>query len=395
MKESILPNSLRAAALSLSAALTAGLQAGEISSKAVSLSPTVEATTWGGPILGGGVKSNGDFTEGSLFLVQPLLNTIDGGSTVGGDVLFVEPYLTWGNGGEFGASLGLGYRHLFSSQTHEEAVKTKVAGFLTEGFFVGANTFLDFANTRNDSDFWQLGVGLEAGTRYLEVRANYYLPLSDESILDRRVSSTSNVRTTTSQSTGTVRRTTTGTTTRTTTELLEETKTTRTTTRTTTELFEETMEGFDIEAALLVPYVDRYLDVKLIGGFYDFQGDRSRASDFAGWRLGVEARPLASMVVFAHWYDRDNFYQDNWIAGVRFEIPLGANRKEGFTTRRRHLAERMFEPVRRQNSSITTSGTVEEVVSVDTTTSSTTQTRSVATLVTQISQGGSEEKPLQ
>lgn len=378
MKKSILPNSLRAAALSLSVALTPGLQAGEISSKAVSLSPTVEATTWGGPILGGGVKSNGDFTEGSLFLVQPLLNTIDGGSTVGGDVLFVEPYLTWGNGGEFGASLGLGYRHLFSAQTHEEAATTKVAGFLTEGFFVGANTFLDFANTRNDSDFWQLGLGLEAGTRYLEVRANYYVPLSDESILDRRVSSTSNVRTT-RQSTGTVRRTT----------------TTRTTTRTTTELFEETMEGFDIEAALLVPYVDRYLDMKLIGGFYDFQGDRSRASDFAGWRLGVEARPLASMVVFAHWYDRDNFYQDNWIAGVRFEIPLGANRKEGFTTRRRHLAERMFEPVRRQNSSITTSGTVEEVVSVDTSISSTTQTRSIAPTVTQPSQGVIEEKPLQ
>lgn len=72
MKNSHLPNTLRAAALSLSAALTAGLQAGEISSKAVSLSPTVEATTWGGPILGGGVKSNGDFTEGSLFWVQPL-----------------------------------------------------------------------------------------------------------------------------------------------------------------------------------------------------------------------------------------------------------------------------------------------------------------------------------
>jgi len=376
MKNSHLPHTLRAAALSLSAALTSGLQAGEISSKAVNLSPTVEATTWGGPILGGGVKSNGDFTEGSLFLVQPLLNTIDGGSTVGGDVLFVEPYLTWGNGGEFGASLGLGYRHLFSSQTHEEAVKTKVAGFLTEGFFVGANTFLDFANTRNDSDFWQLGVGLEAGTRYLEVRANYYVPLSNESILDRRVSSTSNVRTT-HQSTGTVRRTT----------------TTRTTTRTTTELFEETMEGFDIEAALLVPYVDRYLDMKLIGGFYDFQGDRSRASDFAGWRLGVEARPLASIVVFAHWYDRDNFYQDNWIAGVRFEIPLGANRKEGFTTRRRHLAERMFEPVRRQNSSITTSGTVEEVVSVDTTTSSTTQTRSIAPPVVAPQGGGKQPEP--
>jgi hypothetical protein len=55
----------------------------------------------------------------------------------------------------------------------------------------------------------------------------------------------------------------------------------------------------------------------------------------------------------------------------------------------------MFEPVRRQNSSITTSGTVEEVVSVDTTTSSTTQTRSIAPPVTQPAQGRDEEKPLQ
>jgi hypothetical protein len=361
------------------AAAPFGLQAGTAavaSSKAVSLAPTAESATWGGPILGGGIKSNGNFTEGSLFLVQPLINTIDGGATMGGDVLFVEPYMTWGSEGEFGASLGLGYRHLFSEQTQEEAATTTVAGFLTEGFFVGANSFLDFANTRNDSDFWQIGFGVEAGTRYLEVRANYYAPLSDESILDRRVSTTSTSRTTT-RNAGNVRRTT----------------TTRTTTRTTTELFEEAMEGWDIEAALLVPYVDQVMDVKLIGGYYDFQGDRSRSSDFAGWRAGVEARPLAAMVMFAHWYDREGFYEDNWIAGVRFEIPLGKNRKEGFAMRRRHLAERMFEPVRRQNSSITTTGTVEQVSDVETSTSSQTQTRVIAPKPTSSGNGKGEETP--
>ena len=66
MKNISLPIDIRVAAISLSAALSTVLQAGEISSKAVSLSPTVEATTWGGPILGGDIKSNGDFTEGSL-----------------------------------------------------------------------------------------------------------------------------------------------------------------------------------------------------------------------------------------------------------------------------------------------------------------------------------------
>ena len=151
-----------------------------------------------------------------------------------------------------------------------------------------------------------------------------------------------------------------------------------TTTRTTVELFEEAMEGWDVEAAVLLPYVDRYLDVKLIGGYYDFQGDRSRASDFAGWRAGVEARPLSSMVVFAHWYDREAFYEDNWIAGVRFEIPLGSNRLEGLKTRRRHLAERMFEPVMRQHLTSTISGVQEETVSVRRSERSTTKTRVIA-----------------
>ncbi len=350
--------------LMLTVALGSSLsvQGGEtLSAKAKVISPVVEPEAWGGPILGGGVKSNGDFTEGSLFYVQPLLNTIDGGSMVGGSVLFVEPYLTWGSGDEFGASLGLGFRHLFNAQTHEEAASSKIAGFLTEGFFVGGNTFVDFAHSARGSDFWQIGLGLEAGTRYLEFRFNYYIPLSDEEVLDRTVSTATSTQTT-SRTGGGVRRTT----------------TTRTTTRTVTELFEEAMEGWDIEAAVLLPYVDQFMDVKLIGGYYDFQGDRSRASDFAGWRAGVEARLLPAVVLFGHWYDRDGFYEDNWIAGVRFEIPLGANRRDGFTMRRRHLAERMFEPVRRQNSSITTTGVVSDTVSADTETSTTTSTQRIA-----------------
>lgn len=329
------------------------------SSKDAKTVAPLQSEAWGGPILGGGVKSNSEFTEGSLFLVQPLLNTIGDGSTMGGSVFFVEPYGTWGEGGDFGGSLGLGFRHLFSEQTVADARSNGVAGLLTEGIFVGGNVFLDYAQTEFENDFWQLGVGLEAGTRYIEARANYYIPLSDDQVISRRTETetTTSRKTTTKTSTGApsvvggqivqnVNRQST-------------TRTTTTTTRRTFELFEEPLEGWDLELALLVPGIDRYCDVKLIGGYYSFEGDRSHV-DIRGWRAGVEIRPVPAVVLHATWYESEHLYKDDWIAGVRLEIPLGEGLKEAFTPRRRHLAERLFEPVHRKNSSITTGGAEEQ-----------------------------------
>jgi hypothetical protein len=69
---------------------------------------------------------------------------------------------------------------------------------------------------------------------------------------------------------------------------------------------------------------------------------------------GVEVRPVPAVVLFANWYEDSQLYQDEWIAGVRLEIPLGDGWRDAFTPRRRHLAERLYEPVHRKNTSITT-----------------------------------------
>jgi hypothetical protein len=325
---------------------------------------------WGSPILGGGLKGNSEFIEGNLFLVQPLHNTIGTGSTMEGSVCFLEPYLTFGEEGEFGASLGAGFRHLFSDQTVADARSNSIAGLLTEGFFVGANVFVDYAHSQADNDFWQVGFGLEAGTRYLEVRANYYLPLSDDKTISRRTET--EVHTTRRRSTNTIvgpasvvggqvvqnatRRTT--------------TRTTTTTTTRTFELFEEPLEGWDVELALLVPGLDQYCEVQLIGGYYSFNAERSNR-DIDGWRAGIEIRPVPAVVLHATWYEDGQLYHDDWIAGVRLEIPLDSNWKDAFRPRRRHLAERLFQPVHRKNSSITTSGQEEEQTNTNTTTNST------------------------
>jgi hypothetical protein len=146
------------------------------------------------------------------------------------------------------------------------------------------------------------------------------------------------------------------------------TKLTTTRTRTTTitrtfELFEEPLEGWDLELALLVPGLDRYCDVQLIGGYFDFDGERSHRN-IEGWRAGVEVRPVPAVVLYGTWFEDERLYQDEWIAGVRLEIPLGERWLDAFTPRRRHLAERLFEPVHRKNNSITTNGTEEQQTKV-------------------------------
>ena len=342
-----------------------------VDSKAPVLVPAHDAS-WGGPLFGGGAKGNDEFLEGNLFLVYPWLNSIGNGGSMQGSVGFLEPYLSWGEGDELGASLGLGFRHLFSGQTSAEAAQGGVAGFFDEGVNVGANVFVDYLRTPSESDFWQSGFGVEGGTRYVEIRGNYYLPWSDHHVLDRRTETSSFTSTSSTSSGGTspttirngrfvqdVSRTT-------------NTRTTTTTRRRTFETFEEPLEGWDVEMAVLMPFIDQYCDMQLVGGYYQYSGDHSRLPDLDGWRAGIKIRPVPALVLYATWYENDRLYQSDWLAGFSIELPLGGDWRESFTPRRRHLAERLFEPVRRKNASITTSGVEEEKTSDSTTTTSTT-----------------------
>lgn len=321
---------------------------------------------WGGPVLGGGIKTNEAFTEGSLFLFQPLLDSIGENGSMEGTVFFLEPYGTWAESGEVGASLGLGFRHLFSQQSVAEALSTTKPGLFGEGVYAGGNLFLDYGQSAYESDFWQGGVGVEVGTRYIELRGNFYLPFTDDQSLGRftetDVSSHVNSQSKTvygapttsgGQTTQSLTRRTTAT-------------TTTSTTRNTYELFEEALQGWDMEVAVLVPGLDEYMDLRLVGGYYDFSGDRSDA-EIEGFRAGVELRPIPALVLHGTWYESDQLYQDNWMAGVRVELPLEGMR-DAFKMRRRHLAERLFEPVRRKNSAITTSGVQTAPLSSTTTT---------------------------
>jgi hypothetical protein len=80
----------------------------------------------------------------------------------------------------------------------------------------------------------------------------------------------------------------------------------------------------------------------------------------------VEWRPVPSVVLMATHYDDDRFNKGQWLAGVRFEFPLGRSPKEQLTPRRRTLQERLLEPARRRHApQIGEAAKTEQVAFVD------------------------------
>jgi len=325
-----------------------------------------------------GVKTSDVYTEGNVSFVVPLWSSIGSNGFLGGGTVFLEPYVSLGESGELASSLGLGWRYLFNDQPLSALTSDAPAAFLTEGFYIGANLFIDNLRTQFDNDFWQLGLGVEIGTRYLEMRGNYYLPFDNSQKLAERNTSTQNF---TSQSRSSSTRmengatptsapfatghtiqqdanltTTAVTTTRTT--------STRTTIKTITSLFEEGMEGWDIEAAFLIPGLDQYLDVSLIGGYYSFDNQpfgpqQGGSGNTEGFKAGIEIRPVPALLLTGMWYEDEGLTGSDWVAGIGLQIPLGKDWKDAFKPRRRHLAERLGEPVARQNAAIKTARSYE------------------------------------
>ncbi|HSI63514.1 MAG TPA: inverse autotransporter beta domain-containing protein [Candidatus Saccharimonadia bacterium] len=354
----------------------------------VSLQPVHEA--WTLPLLGTGVKSNDAYTDGHIFLNVPLWSTIGADGTLGGSYLFLEPYTSVGEGGENASSLGIGFRHLFNDQPVSALNQPGRVGFMEEGWYIGGSLFVDMLRTEHRNEFWQLGFGAEIGTRYLELRGNYYLPLEGGrkgagSQVDRETFTSSSTRRNTSSSasdpfaTGNlvVQDATTTTT---------ATTTFRTTTLTrTTQFYERGMEGWDIEAGILIPGLDEYMDVKIVGGYASMEnqpyGPQERGTGpIRGWRAGLEVRPVPAVVLTGLWHENKAFTGSDWSAGIELQIPLDRTWKDAFKPRRRHLVERMAEPVHRQNAAIKLSH------SAETKTESKTSVKRVTKVVAQSSQ---------
>jgi hypothetical protein len=271
----------------------------------------------------------------------------------------------------------LGFRYLFNNQPISALRHPKKgqSSFFEEGVAIGGSFFVDSLHTESDNNFWQLGLGAEIATRYVEFRGNYYIPQTGRKLAERKTFSETITKSQTTDRSATsagspyddgngylVQDLTTS--------VLSTTQTTTTTLKHILSRYEEGMKGWDLEMALLVPDVDQWADVKLIGGYFHLENQpfgpqTGGTGPVKGWKAGVEVRPVPALAVTSMWYEDKRFLGADWIVGARMEIPfefgdIGDGKNfwsrigDAFRPRRRHLVERLAEPVRRQNAAIKT-----------------------------------------
>ncbi|MCB1224622.1 MAG: inverse autotransporter beta domain-containing protein [Verrucomicrobiales bacterium] len=282
---------------------------------------TIPAQISMAPELGGAFQTNGSFTEGGAFLVAPLIQTPGGANGDGASVLFFQSQYSFVSGDGFGASLGLAYR---------ASLGERGAGLLSEGAVFGVNLFSDLRRTAADHQFWQLGVGLEADSRFVSVRANGYIPMSERKQLGYRVYAGNYWRQTatpTSYSDAVVSYY----------DLWN--------------VYEEPMGGWDLEVGIRPPGLEQLTNVQLLLGYGRLEAESGAlGAEIEGWRLGVEWRPVPAVALSVMWLEDQRYRGENWIAGLRMTLPLGDRQalKDAFTFQRSTVKQRMTQPVVRQ-----------------------------------------------
>ena len=180
-------------------------------------------------------------------------------------VLFVEPRVSLRNK-EWLSNLGVGYRQL----TPDRA------------WLLGTNLFWDY-DTMNAH--YRLGGGIEALSSFAEGRANVYIPVSQQRLVEER---------------GGV------------------------------QIIEEAVHGYDFELGAPIPYYHR---VKLFGGFnwYNYEKFDNRY----GWTLRTEYTPVPFVVVDGL-MGNDTKGNLDWGLTLALRLPIGGNAER--TTQRRLLA---------------------------------------------------------
>lgn len=288
-----------------------------------------------------GIEFAGENVDGDFSALIPLHSTLGQSGKINGSLLFAEPYAEWVEQGGTQAGLGLGFRHLFGQQPVSAFHQTEPAGFLDEGIYIGANLFLDMAETQYDQRFWQLGIGAEVGTRYLELRGCYYVPLDNGE--ESQVRTKNTFDSSYDWNFGGVRYA----------------SKSRITVDNLFTFLTEGLEGYNLEASALVPGLDRWVDLRVTGGYAKFHSPTFDALEYDSWKVGIEFRPVPAVVLSGMWFENDQLVGDNWLFGISLELPfetanIGDGKggfwghiKDAFKSRRRHLAERLSEPARR------------------------------------------------
>ena len=260
-----------------------------------------------------GGTSDGEY-RGSLEFLLPLYSKPN-------ELLFAYPIISTADRGQRSYDLGLGFRKIFD--------KPHV--------MVGGNFFYDGSESAADHYISQFGTGVEVIGDWMEFRANGYLPEQNGRSFDRTSATSDSLQTSvlnSNLSLGTPFGSGYG--------IFQNftQQTTLSTTRSKTTYYysryEAGMRGIDLEVGGLIPYVERYGDVRVFGGYYYFSNPYGR--DFSGGKARLEAQITDHVILDVSWTQDQQIGSGNFYAGLRFSIPLGAG-KDPEPTGRRGLFE--------------------------------------------------------
>ena len=266
----------------------------------------------------------------------------------GDAVIFLNTRNTYNDSHQYESSYGLGVRYLVPD--HD--------------IILGANAFYDSIDSQFDNQFHSYGFGAEILTHWIDARFNYYLPDSDDILTGSDHRSSKNVNKGAVIPVG---------------GLLAQRVSTRTRVRG-FQTFEAQLEGWNTEVGFLIPGLERYMETRIFGGYYQY--NHPFAKDYEGFKARLEAHFLPGLIGNVEWWDDSYLKGGHWSADVRATVPFsffnlfsGRNPFEGagdaFRPRQREFRERMSDMVIRSHDVKTVTG--ENKVSDDTTRKSNTR----------------------
>lgn len=225
-----------------------------------------------------------------------------------GGILFLNPRGSATDGDQEELNIGIGYRQLL--EDHD--------------IILGANVYYDSRWSEYDNQWNQLGVGVEFLSRWVDARANYYLPEDDKEKIKDWTVATTNTSSSSSTSTETdfgpvypvgneLRQ-----------DITINTRKRTTIYRTITsyfyEQYESALEGFDAEIGVLLPGIEDIAETRLFIGYQSFDnpfGDR-----LEGVKGRVEVRTAPNLTLDAEFFENKDLNGTDYYIGARLHVPL-------------------------------------------------------------------------
>ena len=185
------------------------------------------------------------------------------------NVVFFNPNVRLDTKSSSEENLGVGYRTLVNN----------------DQIILGANAFFDAMHSRYDNSFSQLGAGVEALSKWVDFRANYYNPTGSRTKRMEAFDAYGFGPTSVLVYKG----------------------------------YEEAMRGADAEVGVLIPAISDIVETRVFLGGYWY--DSSVVNDLEGWRSRIEIRPWSILSLNAQ-VRHDQVRGTDAFYGAYLDIPF-------------------------------------------------------------------------